>query len=175
MPAGDGRTAYEHSAHHLAEDHVRSGTMTEVVRNLRTQLQVAHNWLEGTLHNVDDSLANDLSHGGTVATIGANYAHVVTGEDYFVNALLTGGTPLMMRMSSGISEPPPPATWAAWGHAVKTDIDMLHAYAQAVYASVDAYLATLSDADLERTIETPVGSMTLGAFIGLWILNAYCH
>jgi hypothetical protein len=149
--------------------------VNNVVTNLRTQLQFAHNWLEGTLSGVDDTLANQISHGGKVATIGANYAHVIAAEDYFVNVLLTGGMPLMMRMNSGISEPPPPGMWLEWGHNVKTDLGALCPYAQAVYESVDAYLVTLSDADLERATETPVGPMSLGAFIGLWILNAHCH
>jgi len=149
--------------------------VNEVVRNLRAQLRFAHHWLDGTLNGVDDTLANDIPPGGKVATIGANYAHVVTAEDYFVNVLLTGGTPLMLRMSPGISEPPPPGTWVEWGHNVKTDVSTLRPYAQAVYECVDAYLATLSDADLERATETPVGTMSLGAFIGLWILNAHCH
>lgn len=149
--------------------------MDALVKNLRAQLQFAHNWLEGTLNGVDDTLANELPHGGTVATIGANYVHVVTTEDYFVNVLLTGGTPLMVHMSSGISEQPPPGTWAEWGHNVQTEIVTLRSYAQAVYESVDSYLAMLSDADLERATDTPLGSMPLGAFIGLWILNAHCH
>ena len=149
--------------------------MNNVVTNLRTQLQFAHNWLEGTLSGVDDMLANQIPHGGKVATIGANYAHVIAAEDYFVNALLTGGMPLMMQMNSGISEPPPPGAWSEWGHTVKTDLAALRPYAQAVYESVDTYLATLSDADLERATQTPVGPMSLGAFIGLWILNAHCH
>lgn len=149
--------------------------MNNVVSNLRTQLQFAHNWLEGTLSGVDDMLANEIPNGGKVATIGANYAHVLAAEDYFVNVLLTGGAPLIMRMSSGISEPPPPGTWAEWGHSVKTELGALRSYAQAVYQCVDTYLASLSDADLERATETPLGSMPLGAFIGLWILNAHCH
>lgn len=149
--------------------------MNSIVTNLRTQLQFAHNWLEGTLSGVDDALANEIPPGGVVATIGANYAHVTAAEDYFVNVLLRGGAPLMASMSAGISEPPPPGTWAEWGHSVKTELGALRPYAQAVYAAVDAYLATLSDADLEHMIDTPVGSMPLGAFIGLWILNAHCH
>ncbi len=82
----------------------------------------------------------------------------------------------MIGMHSGISEPPPPpGTWGEWGHSVKIDLAALRPYAQAVYASVGAYLARLSDTDLERATDTPVGSMPLGAFIGLWILNAHCH
>jgi hypothetical protein len=54
---------------------------------------------------------NDIPAGGVVARIGVNYAHVVTAEDYFVSTLLTGGTPLRLRMTSSMSELPPPGTW----------------------------------------------------------------
>lgn len=53
-----------------------------VVSTLRGQLKGAHDWLEGTLLGVDDALANDVPSGGKVATIGANYAHVTTDEDF---------------------------------------------------------------------------------------------
>ena len=147
----------------------------DVVTNLRAQLKGAHDWLEGTLMGVDDALANDLPPGGKLATIGANYAHVTTAEDYFVNALLKGGAPLMMGMNPGVSEPPPFGAWAEWGHTVKADIAVQRAYAQKVYASVDAYLVTLTDADLAKISKTPVGDMPLSTFIGLWVLNAHCH
>lgn len=147
----------------------------DVVQNLRAQLKGAHDWLEGTLAGVDDALANDVPPGGKVNTIGAMYGHVVTGEDYFVNVLLKGGAPLMMSVNPGMSEPPPMGKWDEWGHRVKTNIAAQRAYAQKVYAASDAYLATLTDEDLAEETQTPVGAMPLGAFIGLWILNAHSH
>lgn len=149
--------------------------MNDVVTNLRAQLKGAHDWLEGTLADVDDTLANDVPPGGKVTTIGAMYAHVTIGEDYFVNALLTGSAPLMMTVNPGISEPPPMGPWGEWGRGVTTNIAAQRAYAQHVYTATDSYLSTLADAELIRAVETPVGSMPLGAFIGLWILNAHCH
>ncbi len=146
----------------------------DVVTNLRAQLKGAHDWLEGTLVDVTDEVANTLSE-GNVASIGANYAHVVTAEDYFVNGLLTGGMPIMMSSSAGISVPPPFGGWAEWGRTVHVDIATQQAYAQQVYAATDAWLATKSDADLSVEAETPIGKMPLGAFIGLWILNAHTH
>lgn len=44
-----------------------------------------------------------------------------------------------------------------------------------VYAATDAYLAGVSDTELAQVVETPVGAMPLGSFIGLWVLNAHCH
>jgi hypothetical protein len=148
---------------------------TATVANLRAQLRFAHEWLEGTLAGVDDALANEVPPGGKVASIGAMYGHVVMGEDYFVNVLLRGAAPIMAGGSTGVSEPPPPGSWGEWGRSVHTDIAALHAYAQQVYMATDAYLSGVTDAELARMVETPVGTMPLGAFIGLWILNAHCH
>ncbi|BCX04971.1 MAG: hypothetical protein KatS3mg053_2909 [Candidatus Roseilinea sp.] len=147
----------------------------DVVTNLRAQLKFARDWFEGTMAGVDDALANDVPPGGKVATIGANYAHVNTAIDYFVNVICTGGAPLMMSMNAGISEPPPPGKWDEWGHHVKVDVAAQRAYAQKVYDSMDAHLATLNDAALAKITPTPIGDMPLSAFIGLWILNYHCH
>jgi hypothetical protein len=147
----------------------------DVVAQLRAQLQFAHNWLEGTLAGVDDSLANELPTGDKVASIGANYAHVTVAEDYFVNAMLKGGAPLLAGINPGISEPPPMGQWDAWGRSVQADITAQRAYAQHVYAATDAYLASIADADLATITPTPAGEMPLGSFINLWILNAHCH
>jgi DinB superfamily len=147
----------------------------DVVTNLRAQLKGAHDWLEGTMEGVDSALANSVPPSEKLTTIGANYAHVVTAEDFFVNVMLKGGAPLMASESPGISAPPPMGPWNEWGRSVQADLPAQRAYAQKVYTSVDGYLETLTDDDLAKIAETPVGSMPLGAFIGLWILNAHCH
>jgi hypothetical protein len=45
------------------------------------------------------------------------------------------------------------------------DLPKFQEFAKAVYANTDAYLATLSDADLERKIQGPAGETTLGWFL----------
>ena len=145
-----------------------------MVTNLRTQLKGAHDWLEGTLQGVDDEIANAVP-AGKVATIGANYAHVVTFEDFLFNAALKGGAPLMMSESTGVDSPPPMGPWGDWGRSVKVKIDEQRAYAAKVYAAGDAYLATLKDADLVRDVVTPFATNTVGQFLSLLILNAYVH
>lgn len=146
----------------------------DVINNLRAQLKGAHDWLEGTLQGVDDEIANAVP-AGKVATIGANYAHVTTFEDYLFNAALKGSVPLMTRESAGIDSPPPMGPWGDWGRSVTVKIDAQRAYAQKIYATGDAYLAALKDADLTRDVVTPFATNPLGQFIALLILNAYVH
>lgn len=146
----------------------------DVVATLRAHLKGAHEWLEATLQDVTDELANAVPE-GKVATIGAQYAHVVTFEDYFFNALIKGEAPIMMSESAGISAPPPMGPWEDWGRSVTVNLTEQQAYAQKIYAAVDAYLATLKDADLDRIIEAPFAQLPLGEFVRIIILNANLH
>jgi hypothetical protein len=146
----------------------------DVVTNLRAHLKGAHEWLEGTLQGLTDELANAVPD-GKVATIGAQYAHVVTFEDYLFNALFKGGAPIMMSESAGVSTPPPMGPWSDWGQSVKVKVAEQQAYAQKVYAAGGAYLATLKDADLAREMEAPFAKLPVGEFVRILILNAYSH
>lgn len=146
----------------------------DVVTNLRAHLKGAHEWLEETLQGVTDEMANAVPD-GVVATIGANYAHVVTFEDYFFNALLKGGAPIMMNESAGISAPPPMGPWKDWGRSVTVNVAEQQAYAQKVYAAGDAYLATRKDADLAQDVVAPFATLPLGEFMRILILNANLH
>ncbi|MEZ4656178.1 MAG: DinB family protein [Caldilineaceae bacterium] len=146
----------------------------DVVATLRAHLKGAHEWLEGTLEGVTNEMANSAPK-GVVATIGAQYAHVVTFEDYFFNGLLKGGAPIMMSENAGVSSPPPMGPWSDWGRSVKVSTDDQRAYAQKVYAATDAYLATLTDADLSREFEAPFAKLPIGEFVRVIILNAHVH
>ena len=91
---------------------------------------------------------------GKAVPIGASYAHIVIGEDHMINGLLRGGAMLFASSwagKAGVNEPPPQGgEWADWARRVKVDLPALKAYSQAVYQATDSYLASLSDADLER-------------------------
>jgi hypothetical protein len=156
---------------------------------LREQLQVAVQLLEGTMEGVTPEQAHWLP-AGTANPIGANYAHVVVSQDMLINSRLKGGTPLLAAAwagRTGLSEFPPgpdPARpgfpdWSKWARQVRIDLPALRAYAQAVYAATDAYLASLTDADLARSVDLaavglgqmPVKQLLLRGLLG----NALTH
>jgi len=130
-----------------------AGQKNPVVALLRAQLKSAHEVLEGTIAGVTPDQAH-WKPAGRAVPIGASYAHIATGEDYLINGILRGGTMLFASAWAGkvgVSEPPPQAgEWADWARRVKVDLPAVKAYSQAVYQAADSYLATLSDADLER-------------------------
>ena len=130
---------------------------------LRDQLKQAHELLETTMADVTAEQAQWLPPG--VATpLGASYAHAVMAEDMIINGMLRGGAPLLggeWAGRAGLSEPSPRffgpewAGYAAWTRRVQVDLPALRAYAQAVYAASDAYLAGLPPADLDRELPLP--------------------
>jgi hypothetical protein len=54
-----------------------------------------------------------------------------------------------------------PALSPDWAKGLKLDLAPFREYAKAVYAATDAYLSTLSDTELERKVQTPIGEQTL--------------
>jgi hypothetical protein len=148
---------------------------------LRAQYKGAHDVLEATMQDVTSEMAH-WSPPGVANPLGATYAHVAAAEDLFLNGMAEG-TQLLLATSwagkAGISEPPPMGgSWSEWGHRVQVDLATVHAYAQAVYADTDDYLATLSDEDLGRTLDLSaagLGQQTLGYVLSLLLANVHWH
>ena len=117
-----------------------------------------------TLHQTMEGVTSEVAHknpGGTANSIAATVAHVVTSTDGIINAMLKGETPLGMSMPSGLSAPPPMGddlfNWYDWGQALTVDLPVFQDYAMKVFESTDAYLSSLTDADLERSVPSPTG------------------
>jgi hypothetical protein len=94
-------------------------------------------------------------------------------EDFIINMMVRGSTPLLMGEwagKTGASEPPPApgGDVFGWASRVKVDIARMREYAKAVYRNTDDYLASLSPEDLDREIEVPgFPKMTAGGWISL--------
>lgn len=147
---------------------------------LRFQFQFAHQWMEDTLKGVIPELAHWQPE-GKPHPIGAEYVHVVTTEDFLVNSILKETHPLMTTDYAGkvgFSEPPPQGNRDAWARSLKVDLGAVNTYAQAVYAATDSYLMSISDPDLEKTLDlTPLGfgTQSVSFVLNLVILNVYSH
>lgn len=127
---------------------------------------------------------------GLALPIGAAYAHFVTSEDLVVNGLLGGRVPLFAGSHAdrtGLSEPPPNSAtakdWAgqfgAWCRRVRIDLAACRAYAQSVYAATDAYLSTITDTELDRTLDLSyvgMGTQSIGFVLNNALVgHAFCH
>lgn len=128
----------------------------ERVELLREIIKASHESLEATMADVTAEDAH-WRPSGLVNPIGAQYAHVVTTEDFMVNVAIAGLQPLMATAyadRAGMSEPPPAGgDWHEWSSRVQVDLGLLRPYAKAVYAATDTYLDSVSDDELKRQID----------------------
>ncbi len=115
---------------------------------------------------------------GTANSIADNYLHTVIGEDDVVQGLLQGKPTLASTAwadKTGLSIPPPGAhgspDWTGWVRDVEIEFSAFREYAQAVYAATDAYVASLSDEDLDRQLD--FNSFGLGMQTLNWALFVF--
>ena len=139
---------------------------------LRQQFKFNHDWLEGTMEGVDERVA----HWGPPANatpVGAHYVHAAIAEDYFINGMIKGGAPLLASTFEGklgISEMQPmEGRWDEWARRVKVDVPAARAYAQAVYAATDDFLASADDEALNKPVDMSFAGM--GQQTALFLIN----
>jgi hypothetical protein len=142
---------------------------------LREQIQHAHELLDATVADVTPEQAHWVPP-GTANPLSATYVHAIASEDAVVQMILQGGAPLYATVwegRTGISEVQPLSS-PEWARRVQVDLPALHEYARAVHGATAAYLATLADSDLARTIDLSnlsLGQMNVGAILSRLLLS----
>ncbi len=156
---------------------------TTAIAFIREAARVGHWYLEGTMADVTAEQAH-YAPPGRANPLGATYAHLLCSEDMIVNGMLRQAAPLSASShagKTGLSEPMPmpgspdwSTAYAAWARRVQVDLPALTSYGADVYAATDAYLTTLSDADLDRELDLSgvgFGQQKLGWMLNLLLLN----
>jgi hypothetical protein len=157
---------------------VASSVRAELLRNI---VRDARQVLEGTMADVTQTQA-DFIPPGVANPLGATYAHVVCSEDMVVQGMFRHTAPLSASTwasRTGLSEPMPVpgpewADYGPWTRRVKVDLEALRAYAQAVAAQTDSWLASMSEADLSQPLDLSgigFGQHTLATAIALLLAN----
>src|SRR5262245_23288177 len=136
---------------------------------LRQQLTGYHDLLEQTIADCAQSTLDHNPAGATITNIGSIYAHTVFSEDNILHGMLQGKAPIYRAQGwasrTRLEMPEPGEFSPEWARGVKLDLAMFREYARDVYAATDAYIAGLSDADLDRKVQTGfVGEQTV-AFV----------
>jgi len=141
------------------------------ISNHREAFKWATELLEMTMSNVTDEHAH-WQPPGIANPLGATYSHALCAIDAVINILLQGKEPLYASSWSGktgISDP----QWASkldWARSLRIELPKMREYAQAVYADIDAYIASLSEKDLSRELD--LTEMGLGVRTINWCLLA---
>ena len=137
---------------------------------LRQQLAGANDILEQTIADCSQEALDKNPPGATITSIGSIYAHLVFAEDSIVHGMLQGKPPIYraQNWAGRASEmPEPPGFTPEWARTVRMNLPAFREYAKAVHAATDAYIAGLSDADLDRKVQTGfVGEQTVAFVVG---------
>jgi DinB superfamily len=150
----------------------------DAIAQLIDQYRQAHQALEGTMADVEPEQVH-WGPPGKAIPIGASYAHTLTGEDGVLNGMIRKAAPLYLSAWAGrlgMSELPPQGpSWDEWARRVQIDLPSLRAYGQAVYDATDAYLTSLTPADLDVEIDGFLGRQTVGSYLAGLALHVAWH
>ncbi|MBX3069031.1 MAG: DinB family protein [Thermomicrobiales bacterium] len=153
---------------------------TSRVEGYRNQFRLANDWLEGTIEGMSDEQLHYQPE-GNAHPAGAQYCHHVQGLDGTIHGLLQGAAPLMTGAFAGkygTETPSEFGKWGEWARSAKVDVDAARSYAKAVYDATDAYLATLSDNDLDDQIDLSIfgmGHQPRSAMLDIILLDTALH
>lgn len=146
---------------------------------LRTAFGGAHHWYQGTVAGLSAEQANTVP-SGVAHPIGSQMAHILHSEDGMVG-MLSGQAPLWQSEGWGerLGLPMVMSQTAEAARAFRCDPAQLEAYGQAVFARTDAYLASLTEADLDQPVDLSswgMGSMSKGQILTTMLLgNTFAH
>jgi DinB family protein len=138
---------------------------------LRQQVAGAHDILEQTIADCSQDALDKNLPGATITSIGSIYAHLVFSEDGILHGMLQGKPPIYRGQNwasrTGVQMPEPGGFSPEWARTVRLKLPAFREYAKAVFAATDAYIGGLSDADLDRKVQTGfVGEQTVAFVIG---------
>ena len=136
---------------------------------LRQQLAGYHDILEQTMADCSQETLDKNLPGATITSIGSIYVHLLFSEDGITQGMLQKKPPIYKAENwaarTGVQMPEQAGFTPEWARAVRIKLAPFREYAKAVYAATDAYIAGLSNADLDRKVETGfMGEQTV-AFI----------
>lgn len=139
----------------------------------KLQIEQAFNVLNGTAQGMDEAQYN-WKPDGTCNPIGKNHVHVLTSIDFFLGAIAEGKPAVWQSFAAEHGMPSNPLE--IWGYSGTIPIDAVNAYGRQVQQSALDYVSSLSDADLDRQLDTRFfGTQSLGFLIQLAGMHTAGH
>lgn len=132
---------------------------------VQQQLAFWHGTLDPIMGDCSPEVLNKNLPDATISSIGSIYAHIAWSEDAIVNGMLQG-KPAMYQTDgweakTGVPFPGDASLNPQWTKAFKMDAAKFRDYAKAVFANTESYVGNLSDGDLARKVQTPIGEQTV--------------
>ncbi len=137
---------------------------------VRQQLAFWHGVLDQTVGDCAPEALNKQLPGATITSIASIYAHIAWSEDAIVHGMLQGRPPLYQadgwESKTGVAFPgETPEIKQEWAGSLRMDLPKFQEYSKVVYGATDAYLDSLSEGDLGRKVQTPIGEQSVD-----WVL-----
>lgn len=124
------------------------------VASIKEMLGLARQYLDAAIQETDAKTLETKLPGATVGPIGEIYGHTIAGEDWAFNQLIQGKELVLTSggwaAKLGLS---PDAKDHDWNAVAQNHMTELQQYGTAVRQATDAYLDSLSDADLDKAID----------------------
>jgi DinB superfamily len=140
----------------------------------RLQIEEAFGLMNTCAEGMDESQYN-WAPGGTCNSIAKSHVHALTSIDFFVNIVAKGGAP-MFWPEHGPKAGLPANPLEIWGFGGSVPLVAMKEYGQAVQKAALDYIGTLTDADLDRVIDTRFfGQQSLAFVIQLIGLHSTGH
>jgi len=112
--------------------------------------------------------------GGTANPIAKTHIHAMTSVDFFINGILAS-TELRWKAFAPLHGLPSNPT-EVWGFSGEVSLEALKEYSRDVQQAALAYISSLSDADLDREVDTAFfGKQTAAFMISLAGIHAMGH
>ncbi len=145
-----------------------------------SQFKMSHGIILQVMADVSNEAANKKFAGSEIDTIGSTFAHLVFAEDGIVNGMALGGAPVFMSGGwagkTGTDMPANPRQSHEWAASVQLDVAKFLPYAKAVFTNTEESIAKLTDEQLAKPLQGPMGPSTvLGTISGLALYHATQH
>lgn len=143
----------------------------DAITLLRTEAEWAHQEFDMTTADVSAEVAHRTPM-GNAGSIASSMAHAIVAEDSIVQGMLQGKAPLYASTFQGKTGVSDPQFMNApeWVKAVRIELDQFRTYAAAIAAATDAYIASLSESDLDKAHD--LSQMGMGSRPTGWMLAA---
>lgn len=139
----------------------------------KLQIEQAFGLLGACAGGMDETQYN-WKPGGTANSAATSHVHSLTSADFFVNGAVQG-KPLMwpaFAAANGLPSNP----MEIWSFAGTIPYAKMQEYAQQVQKSIVEYVDTLTDAELDREVETQFfGKKPVGYLVQLAAMHAVGH
>ena len=142
------------------------------VESQKETLSLVHAYLEGAFSDCEGETLSRTVPGATIGSIGSIYLHALASEDWAIQQLLQGKPKIadsggwFARLGMEQAKDP---DWAK----ANMDLAVMKEFAQTVYAATDAYLNSITDADLDKEIPWHGGQTHTAGWVLADVIHAH--